>query len=688
MYALRTNPNRLRNCRVCEHCGKEFESWKSFLEHGKCDISDDGESLVSSPGLDDDGEDGNNERKRCGWAKRKRSFRADSATMTTAGVDPTLTARPFKTNIVRNSDTTTSPSSEEEDLANCLIMLSNATVYPYLVGDQPAESSASASKEEERRIPISYNITPIMARLPPLDNKATKGVAASGNVPRGMFECKACKKVFNSHQALGGHRASHKKVKGCFAARLDRVNRDNEHHNMFASDQEVTKPSHLTCATLQADQRASNINIPPSMPMSKRKSRVHECSICHRVFSSGQALGGHKRCHWISSNTPDPSTLVRFQDLQAEQIERVQEVPTMLAAHSKKAWDLNMPAPNDQNNMVGIRRDPKNPLSFEVSTDIFLQSWGGINIQPKHEHHQHQQKQGEDNDNGQDNNGGKKISNKNGAFKPNVPDNADDEADSKVKLAKLCMKLKTSAISSKRHCFGSSSVSVTKDPERETEFVSEFESESSKQHNSPTKKRSRRQRQRKQKQPPIETTSSLSLSPESSVSEVTSEEDVALCLMMLSRDNWKCSAPKKDDGFTCLTCHKVFRSYQALGGHRASHKKIRPENHPRHDSKPGPGSDPSEQRKTHDCPVCFRVFASAQALGGHKRTHSSTSSAAAGGGGSGGIRGGASESNGVGESPEKKMNAFIDLNLPAPVDDHDDEISQVSLSAVSDPHFS
>ncbi|KAF3528452.1 hypothetical protein DY000_02036509 [Brassica cretica] len=31
------------------------------------------------------------------------------------------------------------------------------------------------------------------------------------------FECGGCKKVFGSHQALGGHRASYKNVKGCFA---------------------------------------------------------------------------------------------------------------------------------------------------------------------------------------------------------------------------------------------------------------------------------------------------------------------------------------------------------------------------------------------------------------------------------------------------------------------------------------
>ncbi|ESQ30821.1 hypothetical protein EUTSA_v10012368mg, partial [Eutrema salsugineum] len=25
---------------------------------------------------------------------------------------------------------------------------------------------------------------------------------------------------------------------------------------------------------------------------------IHECSICHKVFPTDQALGGHKRCHY------------------------------------------------------------------------------------------------------------------------------------------------------------------------------------------------------------------------------------------------------------------------------------------------------------------------------------------------------------------------------------------------------
>ena len=77
------------------------------------------------------------------------------------------------------------------------------------------------------------------------------------------FECSSCNKVFGSHQALGGHRASHKNVKGCFA------NNAAIGTSSSTSDQENMMILH-----------------------------GHKCSICLRVFSTGQALGGHKRCHW------------------------------------------------------------------------------------------------------------------------------------------------------------------------------------------------------------------------------------------------------------------------------------------------------------------------------------------------------------------------------------------------------
>ena len=382
MYALRTNPNRLKSCRVCENCGKEFLSWKSFLEHGKC-TSEDAESLVSSPGSDaaDDGIGG---RRGCGWSKRKRSLRAKVGS--------------FNYNC---------PSSEEEDLANCLMMLSNAIVDPLVA--EPEESCASASKDEERRNPMNF-IAPFSSYKAPIDNNnnnKAKGVA------KGLFECKACKKVFNSHQALGGHRASHKKVKGCFAARLDNLE-DNLAEDDVITHEEFFPPK--SNSILQFDHHASS---------SKRKSKVHECSICHRSFSSGQALGGHKRCHWITSNTPDTSTLARFQQFQ----EHLDQIPKFDGSSEPLdlKLDLNLPAPaNDL-----ARRN--------VSTEIFLPPWvGGTkdsttikddnnNSQCQSHYHNHNQIDHNDNVAGDKNNN------------PGIDlmQNVDNEADSKIKLAKL-----------------------------------------------------------------------------------------------------------------------------------------------------------------------------------------------------------------------------------------------------------
>ncbi|MED6106318.1 hypothetical protein PIB30_003727 [Stylosanthes scabra] len=39
----------------------------------------------------------------------------------------------------------------------------------------------------------------------------------------------------------------------------------------------------------------------------------HKCSICLKAFSTGQALGGHKRCHWDNTTTttaPSPAPII------------------------------------------------------------------------------------------------------------------------------------------------------------------------------------------------------------------------------------------------------------------------------------------------------------------------------------------------------------------------------------------
>ncbi|URE02169.1 C2H2 zinc finger protein [Musa troglodytarum] len=256
-------------------------------------------------------------------------------------------------------------------------MLSAARVEPVTV-TKTEESCASASKEDVHRRQQVFTIgaatetakAPAFAS-PPLPS-----------APRGTFECKACKKVFSSHQALGGHRASHKKVKGCFAAKLDALD-----------------------------------EAPPD------KSKVHECSICHRVFMSGQALGGHKRCHWITSNSPDPG--LKFHPIPDHtNLHRQLTLRPMFEPSSSEPLDLNMPAPVDD--IARTRRDIGSSLRLEMPAAIYLRSWIDRGNTSKHRATSSSDKNNENtNVHSKDNN----------TEMSSV--NVDDEADSKVKLAKL-----------------------------------------------------------------------------------------------------------------------------------------------------------------------------------------------------------------------------------------------------------
>ncbi|XP_044462419.1 zinc finger protein ZAT12-like [Mangifera indica] len=66
--------------------------------------------------------------------------------------------------------------------------------------------------------------------------------------------------------------------------------------------------------------------------------------------------------------------------------------------------------------------------------------------------------------------------------------------------------------------------------------------------------------------------------------------------------------------FECKTCNRQFPSFQALGGHRASHKKPRLMEGNLESRSP-------IKPKTHECSICGLEFAIGQALGGHMRRH-------------------------------------------------------------------
>uniref|UniRef100_A0ACD5XN08 Uncharacterized protein n=1 Tax=Avena sativa TaxID=4498 RepID=A0ACD5XN08_AVESA len=105
------------------------------------------------------------------------------------------------------------------------------------------------------------------------------------------------------------------------------------------------------------------------------------------------------------------------------------------------------------------------------------------------------------------------------------------------------------------------------------------------------------------------------------------EEYLALCLVMLARGH-RDAVPEHG----CSVCGKAFASYQALGGHKASHRKpstVAASAVPEEDrsqvaaaasSSSGSG-DAAGGGKVHECNVCRKTFPTGQALGGHKRCH-------------------------------------------------------------------
>ncbi|KAL9318282.1 hypothetical protein ACSQ67_014799 [Phaseolus vulgaris] len=93
--------------------------------------------------------------------------------------------------------------------------------------------------------------------------------------------------------------------------------------------------------------------------------------------------------------------------------------------------------------------------------------------------------------------------------------------------------------------------------------------------------------------------------------------DLANCLILLSHPREV--KPQNLLGpveYECRTCNRKFSSFQALGGHRASHKT------PKQDLKEEDKIVRLENKpKRHECSICGEEFSLGQALGGHMKRH-------------------------------------------------------------------
>ncbi|XP_022752068.1 zinc finger protein ZAT10-like [Durio zibethinus] len=146
----------------------------------------------------------------------------------------------------------------------------------------------------------------------------------------------------------------------------------------------------------------------------------------------------------------------------------------------------------------------------------------------------------------------------------------------------------------------------------------------------------------------------------------TEEEYLAVCLLMLAQGTTTRTSPQTAaknslSNYKCTVCNKAFPSYQALGGHKASHRKLGgTDEHPTTTTTTAAASRTSVATnsppmnnpggKTHMCSICYKTFSSGQALGGHKRCH---------------YEGGSNNNSSDGGKSSSQSQRDFDLNLPA-----------------------
>ncbi|KAL6501523.1 ZINC FINGER protein [Orobanche gracilis] len=119
------------------------------------------------------------------------------------------------------------------------------------------------------------------------------------------------------------------------------------------------------------------------------------------------------------------------------------------------------------------------------------------------------------------------------------------------------------------------------------------------------------------------------------------------------------------NSYGCSVCGKAFPSYQALGGHKASHR-VRPTTATATASYDGNSTTDSSyvsalnpSSRLHECSICRKAFPTGQALGGHKRRHYEGVI----GGGAAKIRT-TTSSNAASDQMTVAVPRNIDLNLP------------------------
>lgn len=280
-----------------------------------------------------------------------------TTTITTANLSPTSSSAELL-----QQDST----EEEEDMANCLILLAQGQSRPGTTTSFSPKQNPLAGAEQEDMVVVAGGGSNYKYNSRRFLETAGKGSASGCYV----YECKTCNRTFPSFQALGGHRASHKKPKAANMA-------DHQEKKLFGlvSDDDET---------LLFKNNNNNNNISSaalSLQLSHRslygshnnnnKNKIHECSICGAEFTSGQALGGHMRRHRAPVGTTNTTLSLTPMALEQHVDHHHHLQPKKPRTVLSLDLDLNLPAPEDDHReskfaFVSQQQQQKQPQSSLV----------------------------------------------------------------------------------------------------------------------------------------------------------------------------------------------------------------------------------------------------------------------------------------------------------------------------------
>ncbi|KAJ0102168.1 hypothetical protein Patl1_06008 [Pistacia atlantica] len=245
-----------------------------------------------------------------------------------------------------NNNSSTSPVSsgggvdylnstqEDEDMANCLILLAQCQSK-----DSPKQEVVE-NNDNNRHHPHQDEMGQIHNKF---NSRRFLEAPSSGTGKAGyyVYECKTCNRTFPSFQALGGHRASHKKPKGMNDHERTINNKSLSSHFMVSSDEEEVNFRNVSSLSLQLNNNNNNRSNHNLYSKNHSNSKVHECSICGAEFTSGQALGGHMRRHRAPTVT---NTALSLTPMNLESEDQTAKKPRNVLSLE---LDLNLPAPED-----------------------------------------------------------------------------------------------------------------------------------------------------------------------------------------------------------------------------------------------------------------------------------------------------------------------------------------------------